>query len=328
MYRFFVAFCFFIYTIGVSAQEDIETRQLPFNLELNRPITVKVAMKQTQGPVTFTYTETTLLEALRTEENAVIYKAETVAANVDSIEGLPDALSSLAPLMEKLATEAVGMEFEYAADATGYPNQLTEHKQINRFMKKMGKGLKKWVKKFGREQDLDKQQIAFMNQLADQEIAPFLTDNIEELSRMVLEEGQLMFSATGREFYVGYYTEFKGTRYFEPGETYFYTTDSWLLDTYDEDAGEAIVTWEQTLDSEEFDGFLQRYHDLLLEQNGPEKQAAIDAQVEKYRQLELNRNATFTIDLTTGLPKSGTIFSSQKFSGEAEQQELSFTMEY
>lgn len=327
MFRIFAAFCIFFCTIGVAAQ-DVETRQLPFNLELNRPITVNTHTKQIQGNVSFTFSETMVLEALRTEEGAVIYKAETVAADVDSIEGLPDALSSLAPLMEKLAVDAVGMEFEYSADATGYPSQLTEHKQVNRFMKKMGKDLKKWLKKFGREQKLNKQQVALMNQMADQQIAPFLTDDIEELSRMVLEEGQLMFSATGRELYVGYYTEFKGTRYFEPGQAYFYTKDSWLLDTYDEDAGEAIVTWEQTLDPEEFDGFLQRYQAVLLEQNGPERQAAIDAQVEKYRQLQLNRSATFTIDLTTGLPKSGTIVSNQEFSGEAEQQELSFTMEY
>jgi len=305
--------------------QDEETRTLPFEIEFKKPIIIEVTINQSQGPAKFKAKEIYRLTPKKRQDDIVIYEAKTIGSELISLEGVPAFLSEL---LHNLSEEAKGLTYEYAADETGFPIELTKYKKINSFMKKMGKNMKKWARKFGKSEGLNDQQLAVMNGLVDQSIAPFLSDDPEVLGRLVLEQGQMMFFATGREFYVDYKSESKGTRYFEEGQAYFHTTDTWQLVNYDEEAGEAVVHLEQTLHPEEYQAFLVRYNDMLVEQHGAARQAEIDVAVDKYRQLKLTRSAEYTIDLATGLPSIGTIRSEKVFGGQSEIEETTFSMKY
>ncbi len=98
--------------------------------------------------------------------------------------------------------------------------------------------------------------------------------------------------------------------------------------SYDEEAGEAVAHFEQVLDSDEYQAFLVRYNDMLVEQHGAARQDEIDAEVDKYRQLKFTRSAEYTIDLATGLPRLGTLRSEKVFGGQSEIQETTFSMTY
>ncbi len=218
MTRIFAGIIAVFFSVSVWAQDE-ETKTLPFEIDLKKSIIVESTTTQTQGAFIGVFKDTTRLTPKKRQDDMVIFEAETIEAEMVSVEGVPPFLTEL---LENVTADAKGLKFQYAADATGYPTKLTKYKKISSFMKKMGRGLKKWAKKFGKSKGLNDQQFAVMNGFIDQSIAPFMSDDPEKLALVVLEQPQMMFFATGRELYVDYYTELKGTRYFKEGQAHFY----------------------------------------------------------------------------------------------------------
>jgi|GEM_PF-1459380 len=313
--------------LPAAAQDEEEPVQIqmPFNVEMGKPIKVKLKYTMQQGPASMTAIETVELTPLKAEGDQVIYRAKSVESDLLDLQGMPPLIGDV---VMQVAEASKGLTYEYAADGTGYPLELTETKEIKKLMKKARKALKKWAKEFSKANDLDKQQRKQVIALTEQSLLEAFPEEEEALNRTVLESGQLVFYPTGRWLYRDYYTEIKTSRYFEPGEAYFHTIDSWQLVSYDEAKGEAVVQFDQYLNDDEYQGFLGRYKNMLMEQYGESEEDSINELVEKYRQMQMTRKGEYVIDLTSGLPKSGTVRSEQTFDGNTEVETIEFTMGY
>lgn len=326
MIRFFAAIAAVFVSTVVAAQEaEPESIQLPFDIEMGKTLTLNTTLTQEEGGARLVATETAELTPLKVDGDKVLYRYKTTGADLVSAEGMPPFML---PLLEKMAAESKGLSFEYAADATGYPDTLTKYKRITKFMQGVGQDLVEWAKKYAVSEGLTGQQATILAGAIQQSIAPYMTEDVDSLSRLVLEEGQIIFSATARTMYPGYYSQSKGTRFFLPGNAYFYTDDNWALESYDEDAGQAVITWDSTLHPQEYEAFLTRYHANLTEENGPEMAEAIETEINKYRNLKLTRTGRYTIDLSNGLPGEGSVRSETIWEGNTEVETIDFTLNY
>ncbi|NVJ96929.1 MAG: hypothetical protein HWE25_02190 [Alphaproteobacteria bacterium] len=314
-----------IHSAFAQEEETAETIEFPFIVEMKKPITLNTTYTMQNGPAHVSGNETVVLTPLKQKGDQVIYRYKSVDSELVKTDGLP-------PLFEELVAQigaaATGVTYEYAADATGYPLELTRSKDIKAMVKKARKSLMKWAKKYAKANKLGKEQEANVLAATEQAFLEEFPEDEEALGPKVLEQGQLIFYGTGRSLYLDYYTEFNTTRYFEPGQATFHTIDSWAVVSIDEEKGEAVISLDQNLNDEEYQAFLGRLKTMLMEQHGPAKEAAVDALVEKYRNLKLTRQAEYVLDMKTGLPSSGTIRSEQVFDGNAEIETIEFTMGY
>ncbi|SDD38783.1 hypothetical protein [Kordiimonas lacus] len=310
---------------ATAQEEEPASIEMPLSIEMEKPITMDVTYKMEQGPVSLTARETMTLTPLRTEGEQVIYRYKSLDSEFLDLQGMPPLFSNV---LVQITDAAQGITYEYAADNTGYPLELTETKNIRKVIKQARKSLQKWAKSFAKENGLNKQQQAQVVAVTEQSLLEAFPEEDEALAAAVLEQGQMVFYGTGRSLYLDYYTEFNTTRYFAPGQATFHTIDSWQVVSYDEEKSEAVIRFDQYLNDEEFKGFLERLKPVLMEQNGPAQEAAVDALVEKYRLLQLNRQGEYVIDLVTGLPMSGTIRSEEIFDGNTEVETIEFTTKY
>lgn len=298
---------------------------LPFTVEMQRPIKLEMSFKAEQGEARYSVRETAKLTPLKQRDDGVIYRYESQEMEVVNMAGFPPLLDKV---LLQIAEASKGIRYEYLADATGYPVELTETRQIKSLMKKASRSMKKWTKDFAKAEGLDKTQRSRLMAFLEQSLEEAFPDEGEALNRTVLETGQLIFYGTGRSLYRDYYTEFESTRYFEPGRTAFHTIDSWEVVSFDEERREAVIKFIQQLNDEKYKGFMERLKPALMKELGPEQEAGVDALVAKYRLLQLNRQAEYIIDLSTGLPRKGVIRSEQTFDGTTNVETIEFTMGY
>ena len=310
---------------NAEAEPSEETVTIAFNVPLKKKITLRSTTISENSTTRFEATETTVLTPIKKNKEGYIYKAKTTAAKLVSTKGIPPLLLAT---LERLGQEAVGMSFEYQTDGTGYPTALTKHKKVTRFMKKLTKKMRKWVKATAKKKNLNAEQANRLIAVVDQATQEFTNADTEALSRLVLEDGQLLFLPTGRRLFVNYDTSYDSSRYFAPVQAYFHTDDIWSLDSYDETTSKAEISFTQTLDTEEYAGFMERYRTLLIDKHGEGKLAAIEKELARYATLSLTRSGYYVVDLKTGFPLSGTITSKQTFNGKEEVDTFSFTAEF
>lgn len=327
MTRVLAAIVAVFFSTAVMAQDDQPgTYRMPSAIVAGKPIIVDSSLVNTQGAFKMEATESILLSPLGSSGDLVTFEAKTIAAELVAVEGVPPFLGAV---LETLSERAVGLSFEYGADTDGLPLQLTEYSQIGPFMAEMGQGVRDWSVQFGEQQGLNEQQMAMLGGFIDQSMQPFLSDDPEVLGRLVLETPQLMFAAAGRElFEVGYYSEGSGARYMDEVQGFLVMADKWELESYDADAGEAIINFEQTLDPAEHEAFIGRLTNVLMQQYGEAQAAAIEAEMDHYRALQLTRDGRYVIDLSTGLVKTGNIRSEKTFKGSTEVEDVAFGMRY
>ncbi|MBO6504508.1 MAG: hypothetical protein JJ850_03890 [Kordiimonadaceae bacterium] len=327
MTRIIAALAAVFIATSVAAQDDQpNTFTMPSAIADGKTIIVDSTLANSQGAFKMEATESIRLTPIGTSGEMATFKATTIAADLTSVEGVPPFLGAV---LENMGERSVGRSFEYGADMDGLPLQLTEYSEIGPFMEELSQGVKDWSVQFGEQQGLNEQQMAMLTGFVDQGLAPFLSKDPEVLGRLVLETPQLMFGAAGRQlFEVGYYSENQGTRYMDELQGYLFTVDRWELISHDTDAGEAIVNFEQTLDPAEHEAFLERLTNVLLQQYGEAQATAIQAEVDHYRALQLTRSADYTIDLSTGLVKNGSLRSEKVFKGSTEVENLSFSMRH
>ena len=302
--------------------EELATIQLPFAVEMGKPITFNMKYTESMEGASFVVLEEVLITPLRVEGDSVIYKAVSKGASVESMEGLPSGMDEL---MQELIKQSSGLSYEYSADNTGYPVALVESKDVKAFMKKMVKSMKRWFKKFAKSEKMNKRKKAQLNTVLDQSVAPFLTKDNEKLSRLVLETGELAFAGTGRKLYVDYQTVFDNTRYFEDGEIYMHIQDHWQVDEQSDEAGTISISMTSMLHPEEFPKFIEELKASLKGEYTDEQIVYI---VDVWSKMKLNRSASYIFDAKTGLPLSGTITSEVFFEGKPESQEIKFTSTY
>jgi len=310
---------------ATAQEEEPASVEMPLNIELKKPITMNVTYKMEQSPVSVAARETIELKPLRKEGEQTIYSYKSLESELLDMQGMPPLFSDV---LAQVTDAAKGITYEYAADETGYPLDLTETKKIKKLMKTARKSLKKWAKDFAKENGLNSQQQAKVMTLAEKSLLEAFPEEHEALATEVLEQAQMIFYGTGRSLYRDYYTEYNTTRHFAPGEITFHTVDSWQVVSYDEEKGEAVLRFDQYLNDDEFKGFLERLKPVLMEQFGPAQEAEIDALVDQYRLLQLNRQGEYVIDLKTGLPMSGTIRSEEVFQGKTKAETIEFTTTY
>ena len=327
MYRkCFFAFLMLVAVLPAVAQEitiEEEKRhgQLHFNLPFGQPVTIDITYKTETNGALIELKESVELTALRPNGDEVIYRAKTLAAETVSMVGVPERLQET---IAEIGRQAVGMSYEYSADTTGYPLEITDTRPINKFMKKARKGLKKWTKKFAKTHKLSKAQRAQVAAIMDQSIGPFMSTDKEALSLLVLESPQLIFYGTGRGLYLDYYTNYRSFRYLEAAETSFNTLDEWTVNSWNVDTGEAEISFSQDLDKDEFEAFLSRLRAALEEQ----KAQNIETTIAAFRAIKMTREGSYVMDLKTGLPMSGTIVSKSTAEGKNETETIEFTVSY
>lgn len=304
-------------------EEQPATYALPYVVEMNKPIRFEITLTNEQGNARMIAKESGELTPQRAEGDTVFYRYTVTDAELVSVEGMPPMLDDV---LKKMGEAAKGMAYEYAADDTGYPIQLTEAEQVRSFMGNVVQGFLAWAAEWGANQGFAEPQIQQFQAMMQQGLADYTSSDNEGLSRLVLDQGQQIFYATGRELYVDYLTEFNSSRYFELGEFSFQTVDSWELVSIDEAAGTAQLRFEQTLNDEEFQGFLSRVPPVLQEQGMA--QAQIDAIVAAYKEIVFTRSGDYTMDTKTGLPLTGTIRTETAFGGEREVETVAFTSSY
>ncbi|TNE62404.1 MAG: hypothetical protein EP335_12490 [Alphaproteobacteria bacterium] len=299
--------------------------QLPFDIELKRPMTVDVTYTYEKAGASIEARERIRLTALKKAEDHMVFSAVSEGGSLEKAEGLPPYLQGT---LEKITADMGGLSYEYKTDLSGFPSELTKAKDVRKFVAKLGKAMEKWAGKFGKEQKLSADQIAQVQGFAKAWVEPFLADDPAELSRLILDGGQLMFFGTGRELYVNYFTLSQSTRYFEPGKAWFEVTEEWEVTELDEEAGRATLYFRQSLSPEKYQAFLGRLRDMLVKQNGADRQKEIDAYVANYEALQLNREGEYVMDLKTGLPLSGHVIEEQVFQGQRELESMRFALAY
>lgn len=306
-----------------EAQQAEEKRyeQLSYNVGLNQPIKVSITYKNEQGGAVMEAKEVNEVVALRQEGDAVIYNAKVMESELLSATGIPE---DLVPTLEQLGKQSIGMEYQYSADATGYPIALQDTAPINKFMKKANKSLKKWVKKFAKKNKLSKAERQQLMAMSEQSMAPYLSDDATELGHVVLETPQMVFYGTGRGLYFDYYTVFNTTRYLEDAEISFHTVDEWAINSWDTENGVAELSFTQKMNEEEHQAFLGRLRENLVKENNPN----VDAYVNAYAAIEMTREGSYVMDMKSGLPISGTVTSYKKVDGNEETETISFTVSY
>jgi len=324
--KFIFVLLIMVVAVPVAAQEitvedDKRYGQLSYNLPLNHPITINITYKTNEGGAGLEATETVELTALRPDGDTVIYRAKTLAADLISVTGAPDMLKEA---LVEIGKSSIGMAYEYSADATGYPLEITDTRPVNKFIKKAGKSLKKWVKKFAKKNKLSKAERAQVMAIMDQSLVPFLSKDKEALSRLVLENPQLVFYGTGRGLYLDYYTGFDTARYLEDAEVNFHTVDEWAIDNWDAENGVAELSFTQKLNEEEFKAFLGRLRTALEAENNPNIETTIAA----FRAIKMTREGSYKMDMKTGLPLSGTVTSNTFVNGKDETEIIDFTVKY
>lgn len=303
----------------ITTQDDKRHGQLQFNVPLNQPITINTSYKIDENGALVELSEVTELTALRVEGDNVVYRAKTTAANTISMTGVP-------PLMEEtfaeIGEQAVGLSFEYIADATGYPLEITDTKPINKFMGKARKSLGKWIKKFSKKNKLSKAQRAQVSAIMDQSMAPYLSKDKATLSQLVLESPQLIFYGTGRGLYLDYYSVFNTVRYLEEAKINFHTIDEWVVNNWDAENGVAEIGFTQKINDEEFQAFLGRLRPALEAQKVPN----IETTMAAFGAIKMSREGSYKMDMKTGLPISGSITSKSFVDGKSKTETIDFTI--
>lgn len=322
MFRIILIFVFMSGFSGTSFSAEDKVVQLPYSVELNRPIIFSMKYKEVEEGVSIAVSEDFFLTPIKEAGETVIYSVVSRGAQVDNMKGLPPGLDTL---IEELIEQASGLSYEYAADNTGYPLELVESREVKSFMKKMAKGMKKWLDRFVKSKNMNKQQKDQMKVVLDQGMAPLLTNDNEELSRMILEELELVFAVTGRNLYVDFQTVYDSSRYFDDGELYMDTQDNWQVDDHDEKAGKISISMTQALHPEEFPAFLERLQAGLVDDYS---KADVKAIVDIWANMELYREASYVVDMRSGLPISGKIYSETTFEGKTKSQTIEFTSTY
>lgn len=309
---------------GVSAQ-DAAVIQLPFDIELNKPITVKHRLILSKDRTTSVTEETNILIPLSVDENELTFSVETQDGDLVRSEGVPRFIE---PVMLELSKRKKGLKYQYSADTTGTPSHLKNPDAVQAFMKGMQNELMSWCHRFIADNNLSDREHSVLNRVADNTLSRYLTKDLGQLNRLVLGPTTVMFFPTGRQLYLDYVTEVKSVRYFEPGKTYFHMADKWVVDGYDLKKGLVKVSFKQALDPQEFQKFLTRMEKSLTERYGEELREEIETELDKFRKLSLNRTGRYTIDLGSGLPIKGEVVSEQIFFDKLEIEELYFTMSY
>jgi len=327
MFRKILVFTIVLFTaVSVSAQEvsvkdDKRYGQLQYNLPLGQPVTIDITYKTETNGVLVELKETAELVALRPDGDNVIYRAKTLAAETVSVVGMPELLQET---LTEIGEQAVGMSYEYSANATGYPLEITDTAPINKFMKKARKGLKKWTKKFAKKNKLSKAQRAQISAIIDQSLAPFLSKDKETVSRLVLESPQLIMYGIGRGLFLDYYSVFNTTRYLDAAEISFHTVDEWMVKTWDTENSIAELEFTQQLNEEEFEAFLGRLRPALEAQSTPNLEATMAA----FAAIKMSREGSYKMDMKTGLPISGTIISKSSADGQNETETIEFELRF
>ena len=322
MFRLFLTI---ILIVGVSAtgfSKDEDSIVIPVNVEAGKSLHLSVHYIETDGTVKVEATEEVGIILLRQENDKYIYETVSKGITINKMEGLPPGFDEL---MSELITNASGLSFQYAADNTAYPTELIETKNIRKFMKKMHKGMKKWSKKFAKAEKLDKQKKKQMQVFLDQAMAPLLTKDSEELSRLILEEGQLIFNVTGRQLYLDHYSDSVSSRYYDKANAYFVTQESWFINEYFVDDGTAKISMTSVLHPEEYDAFLGRLKPIFEKKYN---KAQVERLMGIWSKFVMNREATYNVDLKSGLPTSGTITSETTLDGKVKSKIINFTMIY
>jgi len=313
-------FTFLFSVSGFSASE--ETVQLPYRVEMLKPIIFSVKYLEQEAGVSIGISEDFFLTPLRSSKESVIYSVESAGARIDHMKGLPP---SLEPVLKKLIEQASGLSYEYAADGTGYPLKVVASKEINTFMKKMASTLDDWLDKFAESKNIDSQLKSQMQSVLDEGMAPLLTKDDEELSRLILNELELIFAVTGRNLYIDYGTVYDNTRYFDDGELYMHTQDEWLVENQDKKGKNISISMSSTLHPEKHPEFVESLRENL---KGEYSKEDVNAIVDIWANMELSRQSSYEVDMTTGLPTSGQITSKTVFNGEQKLQKLEFTSSY
>lgn len=324
--KHFLAFWLLFSALPVAAQEItiVEEKrhgQLHYNLPIGQPVTIEITYKTDTNGVVVELRETAELTALRPDGDNIVYRAKTLSAETVSMVGMPELLQET---IAEIGGQAVGMSYEYAADATGYPLEIIDTTPINKFMKKARKSLKKWTKKFGKKHKLSKEQRTQVSAIVDQSLAPFMSTDKGALSQLVLESPQLIFYGTGRGLFLDYYTFYNSSRYLEVAEIDFNTLDEWAVQSWDLDKGIAEISFTQDLEKEEFEAFLGRLRTALEEQ----KAQNIETTIAAFRAIKMTREGSYKMDMKTGLPISGTIVSKSFAEGKNETETIEFTVSY
>lgn len=315
----------FIFLACAANAQDAAVIQLPFNLEPNKPFTIEHRLVRSKARATTVTNETNKITLKHQADGTAVFEVENMGGDLERVEGVPRFLE---PILLQLTKRTAGLTYEYEADATGVPIRVKSPDAIRSFMTNMQTHLQDWSKDFAETAELSDRERGVMDRVAEQTVAPYLNDNSEKLSRFLLGPFQVMFYPTGRQLYLDYVTEVPSARYFEPGQTFFHTTDSWKLESYDLNEGIITVSFNQKLNQEKFGAFLERYGETLRAQHGEDMDQEVNAELEKYRQLALNRAGRYVIDLGTGLPVSGEVISEQVFFDNLEIEEIYFTIKH
>lgn len=321
MFRFAAILVLIAFTFATKAQ-DAAVIQLPFNLETNKPFTIEHRLVRSKERATTVTKETNKITLKQNTGSTTIFEVENMGGGLERVEGVPRFLE---PILLQLTKRTAGLTYEYAADGTGTPMRINTPGAVRRFMQTMQTGLQGWSKDFAQTAELSERERGVMDRVSEQTIAPYLSEEDDRLSRFLLGPFQMMFYPTGRQLYLDYVTEVPSARYFEPGQTFFHTTDSWKLESYDLNEGLITVSFSQKLNAEKFELFLTRYGNTLRAQYGEDMNQEVNSELEKYRQLALNRAGRYVIDLGTGLPVSGEVISEQIFFDNLEIEEIYFS---
>lgn len=312
----------FIFVLGFSASSfsaSEEQIQLPYNVALNKPIVFSMQYVEAEEGVSIAASEDFFLTAVKNSGDTTIYNVESGGAKVDSMKGMPAGLDTL---ITQLVEQSSGLSYAYSADKTGFPIELVESKDVRAFMKKVAKGMDKWLDSFAKSENMNKQQKDQMQAILDEGMAPLLTRDNDELSRLVLENMDLIFAVTGRNLYVDYLTVFDGTRYFEDGELYMETQDEWQIDKQNKKDKTISISMTSALHPEEFPAFLARLEKGLASEYSKEDTKAI---LDVWSGLKLKREARYVVDMKSGLPISGKIYSETVFEGKTQSKTLEFS---
>lgn len=322
MSRITLVFLLVLGLSNISFAASDKTVQLPYNVELNRPISFSVNFKEEEEDVSIAASERFFLTAIKKSGETVIYSSVSGGAKVDEMKGLPPRLDSI---ITALIEQSSGLSFKYSADNSGYPLELVESEDVQKFLSKVAQGMNGWLVDFMEPLDLNSQQKKQMQAILDQGMAPLLTTDNEELSRQILQQLEIIFAVTGRNLYVDYQTVYESTRFFEDGETYLPTEELWQVDEQNKATGKISISMSSSLHPDGFAAFLERLKTNLVDSYSEEDIKAI---MDIWSKMELNREARYEVDMTSGLPVSGIVYSEVTFDGKTKSQTVEFTSTY
>ncbi len=305
-----------------TTEEEPETYQLPYAVEVGKPIIFDMVYSSNEEGVKFTANGKTRLVLKKTKGDAFIYRAEGLSSEVTEMSGVPEGLSAI---VRQFVETSGKLSYSYAADSTGYPLELYEDKQVRKLVKGMKKSLAKWVKKFAKENDISKTKRKEFSAIVNTMLEEAFPKDGTKLSNMILETPQMIFAPTGRELFMEFQAEMAGTRYFKDSNIFLETKDIWQIDSLDEEKGLAKLSWWSKLDPEKHQEFLGRLKNSLQGQYSAQQ---IEQIVDIWAKMELDREGGYEVDMKTGIPISGRVVSKRFFEGKKTEEIIDFTAEF